>query len=226
MKTVFVDVDTQIDFLFPAGALYVAGAERLLPAIARLNQFAAGQGLPLISTADAHSENDAEFKQWPPHCVAGTTGQTKPGETLLSNRITLGFGRGPMELAQIPAQIIVEKQFLDVFSNPNFPALLDRLQADSYVVYGVATDYCVRCAITGLLATGFAAILGIQVFVIVGGVVGLVPLTGITLPFVSYGGSSMVANIVMIGLLRLFSVHAQDENQRAGVGGSTAKSNV
>jgi nicotinamidase/pyrazinamidase len=154
MKTVFVDVDTQIDFLFPAGALYVAGAERLLPAIARLNQFAAGQGLPLISTADAHSENDAEFKQWPPHCVAGTTGQTKPGETLLSNRITLGFGRGPMELAQIPAQIIVEKQFLDVFSNPNFPALLDRLQADSYVVYGVATDYCVRCAITGLLATG------------------------------------------------------------------------
>jgi nicotinamidase/pyrazinamidase len=154
MKTVFVDVDTQIDFLFPAGALYVAGAERLLPAIARLNQFAAGQGLPLISTADTHSENDAEFKQWPPHCVAGTTGQTKPGETLLSNRITLGFGRGPMELAQIPAQIIVEKQFLDVFSNPNFPALLDRLQADSYVVYGVATDYCVRFAITGLLATG------------------------------------------------------------------------
>jgi nicotinamidase/pyrazinamidase len=37
MKTVFVDVDTQIDFLFPAGALYVPGAERLLPAIARLN---------------------------------------------------------------------------------------------------------------------------------------------------------------------------------------------
>lgn len=79
---------------------------------------------------------------------------------------------------------------------------------------------------TALLATGFAAILGIQVFVIVGGVVGLVPLTGITLPFVSYGGSSMVANIVMIGLLRLFSVHAQDENRRAGVSVSTSKSNL
>ena len=51
-------------------------------------------------------------------------------------------------------QTIIEKQQLDVFSNPDFPALLDRLQADRYVVYGVATDYCVRCAVTGLLATG------------------------------------------------------------------------
>jgi nicotinamidase/pyrazinamidase len=53
-------------------------------------------------------------------------------------------------------QIIVEKQALDVFSNPGFPALLDRLKADRYVVYGVATDYCVRCAVTGLLRTGKA----------------------------------------------------------------------
>ena len=137
MKTVFVDVDTQIDFLFPAGALYVPGAERLLPAIARLNHFAAAQGIPLISTTDAHSEDDPEFRQWPAHCVAGTTGQLKPGETLI--------GAG---------QIIVEKQTLDVFGNPDFPGLIERLQADRYVVYGVATDYCVRLAIAGLLATG------------------------------------------------------------------------
>jgi nicotinamidase/pyrazinamidase len=137
MKTVFVDVDTQIDFLFPAGALYVPGAERVLPAIARLNHFAAAQGIPLISTTDAHSEDDPEFRQWPPHCVAGTTGQLKPAETLV--------GAG---------QIVVEKQALDVFTNPDFPALLDSLAADRYVVYGVATDYCVRCAVTGLLSTG------------------------------------------------------------------------
>jgi nicotinamidase/pyrazinamidase len=136
MKTVFVDVDTQIDFMFPAGALYVPGAERLLPAFARLNHFAAAQGIPLISTADAHSEDDPEFRQWPPHCVAGTTGQLKPAETLVAN------------------QIVVEKQALDVFSNPNFKGLLDSLAAERYVVYGVATDYCVRCAVTGLLATG------------------------------------------------------------------------
>jgi nicotinamidase/pyrazinamidase len=139
MKIVFVDVDTQIDFLFPAGALYVPGAERLVPAIARLNHAAAEKGMPLISTADAHSENDPEFEQWPPHCVVGTTGQLKAPETLLADR---------------SAQIIVEKQALDVFSNPQFPALLERLAADRYVVYGVATDYCVRCVVTGLLATG------------------------------------------------------------------------
>ena len=40
MKTVFVDVDTQIDFLFPAGALYVPGAEALVPKIAALNRYA------------------------------------------------------------------------------------------------------------------------------------------------------------------------------------------
>ncbi len=152
MKTVFVDVDTQIDFMFPAGALYVRGAERLLPAIARLNQFAVAQGVPLISTTDAHSENDPEFAQWPPHCVAGTTGQLKPAETLVAERVTLGSQAGA-EIEMAP-QVIVEKQVLDVFSNPNFPALLKKLGADRYVVYGVATDYCVRCAVTGLLATG------------------------------------------------------------------------
>lgn len=154
MKTVFVDVDTQIDFLFPAGALYVPGAERLLPAIAHLNHFAAAHGIPLISTTDAHSENDPEFESWPPHCVAGTAGQLKPAATLLENRSTLGTRAGCA--TELAAQIVVEKQALDVFTNPNFRALLDRLSADRYVVYGVATDYCVRCAALGLLGTGKA----------------------------------------------------------------------
>ncbi len=51
-----------------------------------------------------------------------------------------------------------------------------------------------------LLAVGLAATLGFQVFIIVGGVIGLFPLTGIALPFVSYGGSSLVANFLLISL--------------------------
>ncbi len=54
---------------------------------------------------------------------------------------------------------------------------------------------------TKLLATGLATVFGFQIVIIVGGVLGLFPLTGITLPFVSYGGSSLVANFLLVALL-------------------------
>ena len=52
-----------------------------------------------------------------------------------------------------------------------------------------------------LLAVGLTTILSVQAFIIIGGVVRVVPLTGVTLPFVSYGGSSLVANYVLLALL-------------------------
>ena len=73
------------------------------------------------------------------------------------------------------------------------------------VVRGIRIAFYAADRFTALLAIGFASTLGIQVFVIVGGVLGLLPLTGITLPFFSYGGSSMVVNLVMVDLLWLFS---------------------
>ncbi len=56
-----------------------------------------------------------------------------------------------------------------------------------------------------LLASGLTAAVAIQAFIIIGGVVGLIPLTGITLPFVSYGGSSVVANFIVLALLLMVS---------------------
>jgi nicotinamidase/pyrazinamidase len=154
MKTVFLDIDSQLDFLYPAGALYVPGAERVVPAIARLNRFAASEGLPVISTVDAHTEDDPEFQVWPHHCVAGTWGQRKAESTLLARRVVIPNQEcelGDMSDAQ---QIVVEKQTVDAFRSINLDRVLKVLGGDRYVVYGVVTEICVYHAARGLLETG------------------------------------------------------------------------
>lgn len=144
MKAVFFDIDTQIDFVYPAGALYVPGAERILPVVAELNRRA-----PLvISTMDAHSEDDPEFQIYPHHCVAGTAGQHKPAITLLDRHVTIPAA------ADGAHQLILEKQQLDCFTSPHLEPLLAKIETDHYVVYGVVTEICVRCAAFGLLKTG------------------------------------------------------------------------
>ena len=151
--TVFFDVDTQTDFLYPAGALYVPGAEAIVERVAALNRFAAAQGIPVVSTMDAHSENDPEFHQWPPHCVAGTLGQQKPASTLLDKRLVVPNAAGLLAAGDAQ-QFLVEKQALDCFTNVNLSALLERLGAERCVVYGVVTEICVQFAALGLLRTG------------------------------------------------------------------------
>ena len=157
MKAVFFDVDTQLDFMYPAGALYLPGAEKIVPNIAMLNWFAATQCFPLVSTVDAHTENDREFCIWPPHCIAGTLGQNKPAATLLNRRVVIPNHRpmlAPNAAPDAAQQFLVEKQVNDCFTNTNLPALLKYWDADRYVVYGVATEICVQCALDGLLQTG------------------------------------------------------------------------
>ncbi len=149
---VLVDIDTQNDFLLPVGALYVPGAEKLIPALERIYDWARSNGIPVISTADAHSERDPEFASWPPHCIAGTLGQAKVPGTLMTGAIAVPNRAG----AAIPdaPQIIVEKQTVDVFQTATIRDVLAARPAQRYVVFGVVTEICVVHAVRGLRALG------------------------------------------------------------------------
>jgi cell division protein FtsW (lipid II flippase) len=78
-----------------------------------------------------------------------------------------------------------------------------------FIARGFKAAVLARDSFSTLLAVGLTAMIAIQVFVIVGGVTRVIPLTGVTLPFVSYGGSSIVANFVLLALLLLVSDRAR-----------------
>jgi len=152
----FWDVDTQVDFMLPEGKLYVAGAEQIIPTLAKLTIWAAQHQVLVIASADAHQPGDEEFSLYPPHCLAGTPGQGKIPETSLTPQFNIPNRRG----AELPdaehyAQIVLEKQEFDVFSNPNTDSLLAQLGKPEVVLYGVVTEICVSAAARGLLDRGY-----------------------------------------------------------------------
>ena len=151
---VFVDVDTQADFMLPRGRLYVPGAEKLIPTLARLRDFAELHRVPILSSADAHAADDLEFQMWPPHCIRGMPGQLKLPETLVRQFMVVPRERlAPLTDIDLLRyqQWILEKDVLNLFQNPQADDLVKRLDAGQYVVYGVATEYCVKLAVKGLL---------------------------------------------------------------------------
>ncbi len=83
-----------------------------------------------------------------------------------------------------------------------------------FVVRGLKTAVLARDSFSKLLATGLAFVVAMQVFVIVGGVTRVIPLTGVTLPFVAYGGSSVVMNFVLLALLLVISDRARRPYER------------
>jgi nicotinamidase/pyrazinamidase len=157
MNTIFfLDVDTQRDFMLPGGALYVPAAERIIPKLRRLFDFARKNDLTVLSTMDAHIPDDPEFKHFPPHCVQGTEGQRKIDDTLMPRPLILEnkpVDRNLIDVVRKHQQIIVQKQTLDVFDNPVTGKLLRALPSHA-IVFGVATEYCVKIVALGLRRFG------------------------------------------------------------------------
>jgi nicotinamidase/pyrazinamidase len=149
---VFLDIDTQRDFLEPTGALYVAGSEAILSNLEHLTQFAQAQGIPILATACSHRPGDPELAQFPPHCMAGTEGQQRVAAT--ATRQTVVLEPEQRLRGEPPPHLTLLKREFDVFSRPDAENLIAQYnrQRPTFVVYGVATDYCVRAAIEGLLA--------------------------------------------------------------------------
>ncbi|HXZ12530.1 MAG TPA: isochorismatase family cysteine hydrolase [Candidatus Sulfotelmatobacter sp.] len=154
-KIVFWEVDAQADFMLPGGKLYVPGAEKIIPKIQRLVKAATDAGVFLVSSGDAHPENDPEFQRFPPHCLAGS-----PGARIIPEGLTNDFCTVRNDPSSpLPddtfywTQVIFQKQTLDVFDNPHAGEFVDQLPADAeYFVFGVVTEFCVKAAAKGLLA--------------------------------------------------------------------------
>ncbi|MFQ5927819.1 MAG: cysteine hydrolase family protein [Terriglobia bacterium] len=155
-RTIFWDVDTQVDFMLPGGKLYVPGAEKIILNLKALIEAAGQKRIFVVSSADAHEATDEEFSQYPPHCLAGTAGQQKVPETLLPRRETIPNRPAPLPALAALDQVVVEKQRFDVFTNPNIDTLLNELGHNcEFVLFGVVTEICVAHAARGLLERGY-----------------------------------------------------------------------
>lgn len=175
---IFYDVDTQNDFMNKNGALYVPDAEEIKPNVKLLTENARKKSIFVVGSVDKHfgtleyKERELELARWggpfPDHCMIGSHGNSKIPETVLSDHpiliehplnnkiLTRVLDRAVDELDQVYAEywlpngIYFEKQNYDVFTNPNVKAFLEIAKPESAVIYGVATDYCVKAAVLGL----------------------------------------------------------------------------
>jgi nicotinamidase/pyrazinamidase len=162
-RLIFWDVDTSYDFMYSDGKLYVPGSEEIIPALKEITNFAHANRIPIVASADNHELSDPEISDspdwsvtFPPHCMRGTPGQLKIAETQLRDPLVIEPElQDPGALAQRivvhRGDILVHKRALDVFTNPNVPALLEALEPEAVVIYGVATDFCDRYAVEGLM---------------------------------------------------------------------------
>jgi nicotinamidase/pyrazinamidase len=165
VKRILWDVDTQVDFMEPFGKLYVPDAKQIASTLERLIDAGRAAGLTHIASADDHELTDPEISAspdfrntFPPHCLRGTRGAEKILET--KQRDPLPLSLVPFPPGLVPGMIegkrelLLLKKSFDVFTNPNTEPVLEAIDPDEIVVFGVATDVCDDAAIRGFLERG------------------------------------------------------------------------
>src|SRR5947207_1146938 len=178
-RVIFWDVDTQYDFMHVDGKLYVPEAERIIPNLKRLSDYAHGHAICVVASADDHVASHPEISEtpdwrstFPPHCMRGTAGQKKIPETALRDPLVIEPARvdRPVLADRLRAHkgdILFHKHRFDVFTKENVPPVLDLLNPDDIVLYGVGTDCAAQRPMIGhrsgameQLLAGFEAPLG------------------------------------------------------------------
>ena len=162
MTRVLWDVDTQVDFVNADGRLAVPDADGARPAMRRLVEAARAAGIPHVASADDHELTDDEISEepdwretFPPHCLRGTRGAEKVDETQQVDPVPLALTRVPEHWLR-GREFLLLKKNLDVFTNPNTDPLLEVLDPNEVVLFGIAIDICDDAAIRGLVARGRA----------------------------------------------------------------------
>jgi cell division protein FtsW (lipid II flippase) len=214
--------DLGSSFLFFAmfiGMLWVAtGRNAYLGLGAGL--FAAGSAFALKVIGHAQGRVNVWINPWP---VYNTTGyQIIQAWFAMAAGGVFGDGPGLGSPQRIP---VVATDFI-------FAAIAEELGllgaaaliAAFLLMVGTGLRIAVRCErnFDKLLAAGLALTIGVQSFVIIGGVTRLIPLTGITLPFVSYGGSSLIANYILLALLLRISSDSSAPQVTSGADATVA----
>jgi len=163
MTMIFYDVDTQHDFMDKNGALYVPGAEEIKPNLKKLTDYAKKHKIFIFGSLDEHfgdeehKEEEGELSKWggpfPDHCMINTKGSERIPET------------------SDPHKEDFTKTSYDVFTNLAAEMVLKTYEVKEAVVYGVATDYCVKAAVLGMQKRG------IQCYVVEDAIAGVSPQT-------------------------------------------------
>lgn len=172
-----VDVDVQVDFCEKTGALYVPGSPN--DTFREIVRWAVDRGVRIVGSVDSHAWDAWEFASndrrgpngdkpnFPDHCVKGTPGWLKVQGTLpprfrfLPNVSDAPIGDVVGELTRGDTQAVYfEKEVYSLFANPLAERFLRgysslRGSEPEMLVFGVATDYCVKAAALGLAERGY-----------------------------------------------------------------------